>query len=138
MKQYQITINAVVTVSPTTLPDSTVGVVYSQTITASGGTGTKTMTVANYSDGGTALAAPGTAANTVTFNSTPTAAGTVSFDLTATDTVGATNAGAPVHYSFVINSVVVLSPTSLPDAHVSVNYTQSITASGGTGNKTMS
>jgi hypothetical protein len=137
-KAYQIVINGVVTVSPATLPDSTVGVVYNQVITASGGTGSKTMTVANYSDGGTGLAAPGTSANTVTFNSTPTAAGTASFDLTATDTVGATQAGAPVHYTIVINGVVTLSPTTLPDATVGLNYTQSITASGGTGNKTMS
>ncbi|HZE57233.1 MAG TPA: putative Ig domain-containing protein, partial [Chthoniobacterales bacterium] len=77
-KAYQIVINGVVTVSPATLPDSTVGVLYNQSITASGGTGSKVMSVTNYSDGGTGLAAPGTSANTVTFNSTPTAAGTVS------------------------------------------------------------
>ena len=103
-QHYSFVINAAVTLSPTTLPNGTVGVVYNQTINGLGGTGNKTMTVANYSDGGTGLAAPSTAANTVTFNSTPTATGAVSFDLTATDTVGATNAGAPLHYSFTINA----------------------------------
>src|SRR5437660_12330764 len=58
------------------------------------------MQVSNYSAGGTGLTAPGASANTVTFNSTPNAAGTVSFDLLATDTVGAT---AAQHYSFTIN-----------------------------------
>src|SRR5205085_525989 len=98
-KAYQIVINGVVTVSPATLPNSSVGVVYNQSITAAGGTGSKTMTVANYSDGGTGLAAPSTSANTVSFNSTPTTAGTVNFDLKATDTVGAF---ASQHYTITV------------------------------------
>src|SRR5439155_24869039 len=114
-QHYSFTINAAVNVSPTTLPDSTAGVLYNKVITASNGTGNKTMQVSNYSDGGTGLAAPSTSANTVTFNSTPTAAGTVSFDLLATDTVGAT---APQHYSFTINAAISLSPTTLPDSTV--------------------
>ncbi len=60
----------------------------------------------NYSAGGTGLAAPSTSANTVSFNSTPTANGTASFDLTATDTVGATNAGAPQHYTIAVTPII--------------------------------
>jgi Bacterial Ig domain/Right handed beta helix region/Immunoglobulin I-set domain len=134
-QHYSFVINPAVTLSPTTLPDSTVGVAYTQVINGVGGTGSKTMSVTNYSDGGTGLLTPTTSANTITFNSTPTAPGTVSFDASAVDTLGATS--GTQHYTFVINGVVTLSPTSLPDATVGFNYTQSITASGGTGNKTM-
>src|SRR4029077_8248158 len=102
---YLFTIKAAVSIPPTTLPASTAGVLYNKVITASNGTGNKTMSVTNYDAGGTRLASPGTSANTVTFNSTPSAAGTVSFDLLATDTVGAT---ASQHYSVTINAAVSL------------------------------
>jgi hypothetical protein len=85
-----LTVNPTIRLSPTSLPDGTFGNLYNQTITASNGTGNKTMMVTNYSAGGTGLAAPSPSANTVTFNSTPTVRGTVSFDLTATDTVNGT------------------------------------------------
>src|SRR5205085_5951207 len=89
-QHYSFVVNAAVTLSPTTLPAAVVGLLYNPTITAGNGTGAKTMLVSNYSDGGTGLAAPTASANQVAFNSTPSAIGTVSFDLTATDTVGAT------------------------------------------------
>src|SRR5262249_25121235 len=118
----------------TTLPPSTAGVLYNQTITASNGTGNKTMVVSNYNAGGTGLAAPSTSPNTVTFNSTPTAAGTVSFDLTATDTA---NDRRVQNEAFTLNAAWTVSPTSLPASTVGVLYHQTITASNGTGTKTM-
>jgi hypothetical protein len=134
-QHYSFVINAAVTFNPATLPDSTVGVLYNKTVKAVGGTGSKTIVVSNYNGTTTGITAPSTSGDTATFNSTPTAPGTVSFDVDATDSVGA--AAVTRHYSFTINDVVTLSPTSLPNATVGVNYTQSVTASGGTGNKTM-
>ena len=132
-QHYSFTINAAVSLSPNTLPDSTAGVNYNQVITASNGTGTKIMSVSNYNAGTTGLSSPTIGTNTATFNPTPTA-GTVSFDLLATDTVGGT---ASQHYSFTINAAVTLSPTTLPDGNINVLYNQTVTALNGTGTKTM-
>ncbi len=120
-KPYAITINAAVTLSPTTLPNGQVSTNYNQTITANGGTGNKTMAVTNYSDGGSGLAAPTTSASTVSFNSTPTNVGNVSFDLLATDTVNAT---ASQHYAF---SITANTTTALGSNHNPSNPGQSVT-----------
>src|SRR5207302_784717 len=136
LNDFSITINPPIAFAlAPSLPASTIGVAYTQILTASGGTGAKTMSVSNFNNGGTGLAAPTPAPGTLTFNSTPTTAGTVSFDLTATDTVGAT---ATQHYSFTINGALTLSPTALPGAVVGLLYNQTITAAGGTGTKTLS
>ena len=44
---YSITVNAAVSLGPASLPADTVNVAYNQTLTASGGTGTSTLTVTN-------------------------------------------------------------------------------------------
>jgi len=75
-----------ITLSPTTLPNGTVSTAYSQTITASGGTSPYTFAV-------TAGALPaGLTLNGTTgvLSGTPTAAGTSSFTVTATDSASHT------------------------------------------------
>src|SRR5207244_1531142 len=67
----------------------------------------------SYNDGGTGLGAPtlDATAGTFTFNSTPTAAGTVTFTVNVTDTAGATLSQP---YSITINngpSLGTLTPT---------------------------
>lgn len=122
-----------IALSPTTLSDSTAGVLYSKAITASGGTGTTTMTVTNYSAGGSGLAAPTAGNATLTFNSTPSAGGSVSFDLQATDATGATTSR---HYAFTINAAINFTTAVLLDWAVSKSgYSQSLATSGGTGTK---
>jgi parallel beta-helix repeat protein len=66
------------------------GHLYNAVLTLSGGTTPyTTFQVNKFSAGGTGLAAPSVGANSVIFNSTPTAAGIVTFSVTATDTAGA-------------------------------------------------
>ncbi len=80
-RAYSLTVNApTITVSPTSLPDATVAISYSQTITASGGTASYTFAVtAGALPVGLTLASDGT------LSGTPTAEGTFNFTVTATD-----------------------------------------------------
>ncbi|MGO8748886.1 MAG: beta strand repeat-containing protein [Thermoguttaceae bacterium] len=117
--------NVPLSLSPSSLPASTVGVAYSQKITASGGTGSITL-----SESGTLPAGLTFTASTGTFSGTPTASGTFSVNVTATDSVGDT---ASQSYSLTINPALSLSPSSLPASTVGVAYSQKVTASGGTG-----
>ncbi len=84
------------TLSPTTLPGGTVGTAYSQTITASGGTGGYTFAkTAGTLPGGLTLASGGL------LSGTPTTAGTSNFTITATDS--SSNTGSQP-YSVTIGS----------------------------------
>ena len=80
-RAYTLTVAApTIAIAPTTLPAMTAGVAYSQTIAASGGTGTYTYArTAGSLPAGLTLAANGT------LSGTPTAAGAYSFTVTATD-----------------------------------------------------
>ena len=131
---YSITVNAAVAIAPASLPGGTVNVAYSQTITASGGTGTKTLAVTNIQNAIAGLVLPASGSNSLTISGTPTAAGTETFTVTATDTLGATTS---TNYSITVNPAVALGPASLPADTVNVAYNQTITASGGTGTITL-
>ena len=116
------------TLSPTTLPGGTVGTRYVQTITASGGSGSGYQ----YSLTSGSLP-PGLALRTLSGRvvGTPTASGSYSFRVTATDS--ASNSGSRA-YTIAISggsSTITLSPTSLPGGTVGSVYSQTISASGG-------
>ena len=119
-----------ITLSPSTLPNGTVGVAYNQTIVASGGAGPYTYAV-------TAGALPaGLVLNPATgvLTGTPTSAGPATFTVTATDANGC--AGQCHLYdrpSRPVCPVITLAPLTLPLGRVGVAYSQQITASGGTG-----
>ena len=123
---YSITINqALASLSPAALPAGDVGVLYSQSITANGGTGPYTFAVT-----------AGTLPSGLTFSpgglvsGVPTTVGTANFTVTATDAAGGT-LSAP--YSITINAALAsINPPALPDGDVGVSYHQTITASGGT------
>jgi hypothetical protein len=109
-----------VTIDPT-LPSGTVGVFYDQPITASGGVGPKTFTYAIASGSlptGLSLV-PTTSELDVT--GTPTSSGSVTFDVTATDTNGESATAA---YSLTVNAAPAPAVTSVSPA--------SVPASGGT------
>jgi Putative Ig domain len=131
-QSYTVTINPAVTITTTTLPDWTANQSgYSQTISASGGTGTLTFsTTASTLPTGLTLSSDGT------LSGTPTTSGSFTFTVTATDTVGAS---ASQSYTVTINPAVTITTTSLADWTANQpGYSQTISASGGTGTLTFS
>jgi hypothetical protein len=125
-KPLSITINAVLVVSPGTLPDWTTSRPYTQTLTASGGTGAHTWatTAGTYP--------PGVALNPATgvFSGTPTTPGPYSFTITATDSLGATGSQA---YTVTINALPTISTTTAPNWTNNFLYTPlPIATTGGT------
>jgi len=131
---YTITVYAPVTFSPSTLPAGMVNMPYSQTITASGGTGTFTLAVSNIQSMIPGLALLFSHAGSLTIAGTPADVGTQTFDLTATDTLGHTTTA---QYSVTVSRPLELSPPTLPPGMVNTAYRQTITASGGMGDKTI-
>jgi autotransporter-associated beta strand protein len=105
-QKFALTINAPVSFNPApaAMPPGTLNNNYNQTITAIGGTGNKSM---SYSLVGTLPAGLNinTATNTLTVSGTPTALGTVTVDVTATDAVGASSLAA---YTLRIVSVALV------------------------------
>jgi hypothetical protein len=127
---YSITVNPAVTLTPGTLPGGTAGNAYNQTITASNGTGNKTLAVTNIQNAIPGLNLPGSGTNTLTINGTPTAAGTETFTVTATDQAGATTSTS---YSITVNPAVVVTPTTLTNATQNTSYSATFQATGGSG-----
>jgi hypothetical protein len=119
-----------ITLSPATLPNATVGSPYSATIVASGGTAPYTYSVSS----GSLPAGLTLNANTGEISGTPTAAAISNFTITATDAVGCLGSRA---YSIIVAPNIVcpeimLSPATLPNATVGSPYSATIVASGGT------
>ena len=118
----------VISISPATLPSGRVGTAYSQTLTASGGTGPYTFAVQSGSlPAGLTLTAAGLLAGT------PTTAGAPTSTISATD---AASCPGVITYTLVIAAagcpVITLSPATLPNGTIGVAYSQTITSSGGT------
>jgi hypothetical protein len=115
-----------------TLPDGTVSTAYSRTVTATGGTGT-----VSYSVSGTLPAGLSLNPSTGEISGTPTTAGTTSFTIVATDSASPANTGSAT-YTLTVKAPVVtfiFTPPSgaLTEAMAGEDYTQSISATGGTG-----
>jgi uncharacterized protein (TIGR03118 family) len=125
-----VTVNPAITLPGSGLPADTVGVAYNQTLTATGGTGDITLTVTALVGPTNGLLIPPSATNALTIGGTPTGSGTVTFTLTAKDTVGGTT---QQNYSFTINPAVSFTPATLPDGTIGVVYNSTISALGGTG-----
>lgn len=130
---YSLNIGApTIVVNPATIPNGTVAASYNQTVSASGGIAPYTYTV-------TAGALPaGLSLNLTTgdISGTPTAGGTFNFTITAKGS--STGTGAPHTgsraYALVIDApTIAINPTTLTNSKAGTSYSQSITASGGTG-----
>ncbi len=118
--------SAPLSLSPASLTNPTVGSTYSQTISASGGNGT-------YSYAVTAGSLPAGLilnASSGVLSGTPTAGGSFSFTITATDTASAT--GSKAYSVTVAAPTISFSPTTLTAGTVGSAYSQSISGSGGT------
>jgi hypothetical protein len=136
---YTITINPAscptLTILPDVLPNAALGSPYSQPITASGSTpDTYTYTVSSgLLPPGLALT-PLTPAKTVDLAGTPTTVGNYSFTITATDANGCQVSHA---YMILVNPgacpLITVSPATIPAPVVGQPYSQTISATGGTG-----
>jgi hypothetical protein len=129
-QDYTLVVNPPVAITTTSLAPGSVGQpVYNQTIVGTGGTGALTFSATGLSPG-LMLTSDGV------LSGTPAAAGSFSFTVTATDTVGAT---ANQSFMVTINPAVAITTSSLAAWTVGVSgYSQSITATGGTGSLTFS
>jgi hypothetical protein len=130
-RAYSVTVNAGIVVNPTSLPSAAVGASYSQAVSATGGSGAYTFSVTSGSlPAGLALNA-----STGLITGTPSAAGTSNFTVTATDGNGATGSRS---FTFSVNPSLVLNPATLPGGTVGTAYSQTMTATGGSGTYTYS
>ena len=118
--------DAVVTVSPASLPAATAGTGYSQTLNASGGTAPYTFAItAGALPAGLALNPSGI------LSGTPTASGSFNFTVSATDS-GIPTAGNRAYTLTVASPTLTLPAKTLPDGTAGQAYSTSITpASGG-------
>lgn len=118
-----------ITLAPTSLSNATVGAAYSAAITASGGTLAYTYALNGTLPAGLTLSSAGV------LSGTPTAGGTFTFDVTATDSSTGTNAPftATRSYSLIVQvPTITLSPSSLTGVAAGATINQTLTASGGT------
>ncbi len=132
-KGFSVTINAALVITTNSpLPTGTVNVAYSQTLAANGGSGQYTWSVSS----GSLPAGLTLSAATGKISGSPSTAGTPGFTIQVTDTnqVSATKA-----FTVTIDSPVVITSTSpLPNGEVGVAYSQTLTATGGSGQYTWS
>jgi uncharacterized repeat protein (TIGR01451 family) len=113
-----------ITVSPTTLPSISVGVAYSQALTATGGIAPIAWTVSTGTlPLGLSLSATGV------ISGTPTQSGTATFSIKATDAAGCLGTA-----SFTVTAacpVLAVTPSTLPEARVGTLYSQLLSVAGG-------
>src|SRR5580692_11596946 len=136
-RSYSVTIAApTIVVAPSTVPNGRVGLSYSQTISASGGSGPYSYAVT----GGTLPHGLSLNSATGALTGTPTTGGGSTFIITATDTV-TTGPGAPYTGSQSYSPVmaqITLSPASLSAPVLGSHYSLTLSASGGTSPYTFS
>jgi len=120
-----------ITLAPVNLPAATANSLYSQTITASGGTAPYAFSLS----GGTlppGLSLSSSGASSVLLSGTPTTPGSFTFTVTATDAAGCI--GFRV-YTIVVNPAacptIELAPATLPAGISGAAYSQNLLASGG-------
>jgi hypothetical protein len=126
MATYSLAVSApTITVSPATLPAATTETAYSQTLIASGGTGTYAYSVtAGGLPAGLSLSSAGV------ISGTPTTSGNFNFTVMAKDGDGFTGSKA---YTLTVSApTITVSPTTLPAATAGTAYSAMLTASGGT------
>lgn len=124
-KPFIITINPALVITTLTLPNSDVGLSYSQTLGMTGGTSPFTWSVSV----GTLPVGLSLAPVTGIISGTPTTAGTYTFTIMLSDSVG----GTAIHaYTVIINVAPVITTTSLPNGQVNVAYSQPLAGTGGT------
>ncbi|MEI9973752.1 MAG: putative Ig domain-containing protein [Ignavibacteriota bacterium] len=126
-QQFSLVVNPAIVITPATLPATTSGIAYPQTLTATGGTGSIAFSATGLPAWLT-LSAGGLLSGTAPSVATQT---TFSFSAKATDSDGAS---ATNPYSVVVNPLPTITNASpLPAWTINRPYAQTILASGGTG-----
>ncbi len=132
-RAYSVTINAApLTINPTSLPAGQVGTAYNQTVVASGGVPAYSYAVVAGGLPTNLTLNPSTGAIT----GTPSAGGAFNFTIQATD--AQPNTGSRAYTVQIGTNSLTVNPTSLPSATRSVPYSQTVSATGGTGPYTFS
>lgn len=124
IRSLSIKVNTALAVNTTALPDGTVGISYSQTITATGGTAPLTWSIIGGLPDGLTLNS-----STGVISGTPATAGTFNFTVQVMDSMGATASNA---LSITVNSTISITTALLSNGTVGIAYSQILTASGGT------
>jgi large repetitive protein len=116
--------------SPANLPAATAGANYSQALNAIAGTGP----ASNFSISGGALPGGVTISTGGVLNGTPTAAGSFTFTVSASDSSPASGSfTTSQQYTLTVNPpTITVTPTTLSAATAGVAYNQTLSASGGT------
>lgn len=123
---YQLTLLEAITISPASLDDAALGFAYSETLTASGGTGPYTFTKPTGSlPNGLTLSSGGVISGTPTGSAT-----TYNFTIRATDSTG--RPSPAYNYSIIVRPRIDIDPDTLPTATVGTAYSQTLSATGGT------
>lgn len=123
-QQFTLTVAASpLAISNTSLSSGTTGKAYSNTLTATGGVSPFTFTVSvGTLPTGLTLTSGGV------LSGTPTTAGSKTFTVKVTDSVGST---ATTSFAVTISAPLVISATALPGANINQPYSATINVSGG-------
>ncbi len=127
-RSYVLTTNGcpTVTVNPATLPNGTLGAVYNQTLTASGGAGPYVYSLQNGAwPTGVTLSGAGAVTGT------PTANGTFNVTVKATDANGCMGTRTYTLNVSATCPTITVNPATLPGGFAGTAYNQVITATGG-------
>ncbi|MCC6363672.1 MAG: putative Ig domain-containing protein [Bryobacterales bacterium] len=124
-KTFTLTVNPQLTVSTTSLPGGSLGQVYSQTLFASGGSGSGYIWSLQS---GTLPAGLTLASATGVISGTPAANGNSSFTVQVADSAGGI---ASKLLSITIGTSLSIATEALPNAATNVPYNQTIAAAGG-------
>jgi large repetitive protein len=128
IQPLSITINPLLTITTTQLPDGNMNTLYSQALKATGGSGSYTWSISSGSLPAWAKLANGTIAGT------PTAAASTTFGVTVRDGISFVNQTLVIK----INPALLISTPALPNGDVGVSYAQTLAATGGSGSYTWS
>jgi hypothetical protein len=126
-KQLSVTVNPVLTITTTSLPNGTVGLAYSSTLVAQNGTAPFVWSLA------AGALPPGLALNSTTgaITGAPSASGTFSFTVTVTDNSSpAQTATQPL--SITISPALTITTASVPNGTVGLAYSSTLAAQSGT------
>ena len=122
-----VAITPTITLTPSTLPNPTLAVSYSQTLSGNGGTGPYTFAVSS----GALPTGFSLNSSTGVISGTPSATGIFNFTITATD-ANSFSGNQPYTLTITTKPIITITPTTLPNPTLGVDYSQTLTAKGGT------